>query len=77
MANNLERDIVVKGHSYPVAKAIASGSAVVAPLAITSTAPSAGYVQAEATAVRTDVVNLRATVLAMHSALVNAGLLPT
>lgn len=44
--------------------------------AITSTAPSAGYVQAEATALRADVVALRATVAALVAELQSVGLVP-
>lgn len=78
MANNTERDIVVKGHSYPIAKAVASGSTVAAPAALTSSATQGGaYAQAENQKLRDDIANLRTTVAAMHTALVNAGLLPT
>lgn len=46
---------------------------VAQPAALTSTSPSASYVQAEMTALRTDVSNLRTTVANLLTALKQSG----
>ena len=59
--------------STPGDGVVNQGVDVAAPLAITSTAPGAAYVQTEAAAVRQDVINLRATVAALEVALSGVG----
>lgn len=68
------RSLMAKGLPYDLAKSIAQLSD---PAAITSTAPSAAYSQAEAAAVRNDVIALRTTVLALCDFLQSLGLTTT
>ena len=76
------RVLLNNGIPHPAALVLADplldpivGTTVADPAAIASTAPGAAYVQAEATAVRSDLVALRATVLALTTALRTAGVI--
>lgn len=74
------RSLVLSGIPHYAALVLAdpaldtiNGGVVTNPAALTSTAPGAAYVQGEATAVRTDLAALQATVTALTAALRTAG----